>query len=64
MKGVVTTAGSEYVGETRRPANSDAECLMIARARNVQIEGKTNLSELAVAPPEASTISLVLRKVP
>src|ERR1700739_2969178 len=50
MKGVVTTAGSAYVAETRRPAASDAACLMIARARNVQIVGKTNLSEFAVAP--------------
>jgi amidase len=50
MKGVVTTAGSQYVAETRRPATSDAACLMIARARNVQIVGKTNLSELAAAP--------------
>ena len=50
MKGVVTTAGSHYVAETSQPATSDAVCLMIARARNVQIVGKTNLSELAVAP--------------
>jgi Asp-tRNA(Asn)/Glu-tRNA(Gln) amidotransferase A subunit family amidase len=50
MKGVVTTAGSEYVAETSPPATSDAECLAIPRARNVQIVGKTNLSEFAVAP--------------
>ena len=50
MKGVVTTAGSEYVAETSPPATSDAACLMISRARNVQIVGKTNLSEFAVAP--------------
>src|ERR1700756_1520742 len=50
MKGVVTTAGSHYVAETRQPATSDAACLMIARTRNVQIVGKTNLSELAAAP--------------
>jgi Asp-tRNA(Asn)/Glu-tRNA(Gln) amidotransferase A subunit family amidase len=50
MKGVVTTAGSAYVAETNQPASSDAACLTIARARNVQIVGKTNLSELAVAP--------------
>ena len=50
MRGVVTTAGSAYVAETGQPATSDAACLMIARARNVQIVGKTNLSELAVAP--------------
>jgi amidase len=50
MKGVVTTAGSEYVAETSRPAASDAECLAIARKQNVQIVGKTNLSEFAVTP--------------
>jgi amidase len=50
IKGVVTTAGSEYVAETSPPATSDAACLAISRARNVQIVGKTNLSEFAVAP--------------
>ena len=50
VKGVVTTAGSEYVAQTSQPAISDAACLAIARARNVQIVGKTNLSEFAVAP--------------
>jgi amidase len=49
IKGVVTTAGSEYVAETSPPATSDAACLLISRARNVQIVGKTNLSEFAVA---------------
>src|SRR6195256_1917551 len=50
MKDVVTTAGSEYVARTSPPAKSDAACLAIARQRNVQIVGKTNLSEFAVAP--------------
>ena len=50
MKGVVTTAGSEYVAKTTPPATRDAECLAIARERNVEIVGKTNLSEFAVAP--------------
>ena len=50
MKGVVTTAGSEYVAKTSPPATRDAECLAIARERNVRIVGKTNLSEFAVAP--------------
>jgi len=50
MKGVVTTAGSKYIAETRPPATSDAACLMIARTRNIQIVGKTNLSEFAAAP--------------
>jgi Asp-tRNA(Asn)/Glu-tRNA(Gln) amidotransferase A subunit family amidase len=50
IKGVVTTAGSEYVAETGQPAPSDAACLLISRTRNVQIVGKTNLSEFAVAP--------------
>jgi amidase len=50
MKGVVTTAGSEYIAKTSPPATSDAECLAIARLRKVEIVGKTNLSEFAVAP--------------
>lgn len=50
MKGVVTTAGSEYVSKNSAPAARDAACLAIARQRNVQIVGKTNLSEFAVSP--------------
>ncbi len=50
MKGLVTTAGSEYVAKKSPPATRDAECLAIARARNVQIVGKANLSEFAVSP--------------
>src|SRR6476660_9967063 len=45
MKGVVTTAGSEIFFETHKPAEKDAPCLSIARQRNVQIVGKTNMSE-------------------
>jgi amidase len=48
MKGVVTTAGSEYVATTSPPASRDAQCLELARERNVQIVGKTNLTEFAV----------------
>ena len=50
MRGVVTTAGSEYLAKHSRPAKRDAACLAIARQRNVQFVGKTNLSEFAVAP--------------
>jgi amidase len=50
MQGVVTTVGSKYVAKTGQPAASDADCLAIARERKVQIVGKTNLSEFAVAP--------------
>jgi len=51
MKGVVTTAGSEYLSKDGRPAASDAPCLALARQRrDVRIVGKTNLSEFAVAP--------------
>ncbi len=50
MKGVVTTAGSEIFSVTHKPAEEDAPCLAIARARNVQIVGKTNMSEFAVSP--------------
>jgi Asp-tRNA(Asn)/Glu-tRNA(Gln) amidotransferase A subunit family amidase len=50
IKGVVTTAGSEYVARTGLPATTNAECLAIALERNVRIVGKTNLSEFAIAP--------------
>src|SRR6266404_3674564 len=49
MKGVVTTAGSEFLAKHASPAKRDAKCLEIARQRGVQFVGKTNLSELAVA---------------
>jgi len=48
VKGVVTTAGSQYVATTSPPAVQDAKCLELARERNVQIVGKTNLTEFAV----------------
>lgn len=50
MKGVVTTAGSEYLDRNGRPALKDAPCLALARRAGVVIVGKTNLSEFAVAP--------------
>jgi amidase len=50
VKGVVTTAGSEYLTIWGKPATNDASCLAIARKRNVQIVGKANMSEFAVAP--------------
>ncbi|MFZ0503980.1 MAG: amidase, partial [Chthoniobacterales bacterium] len=50
VKGVVTSAGSEFVSKTASPATHDAACLAIARERGVRIIGKTNLSEFAVAP--------------
>ena len=50
MKGVVTTAGSEIFSLTHKPAEKDARCLAIARRRNVQIVGKTNMTEFAVSP--------------
>src|SRR6476660_2469145 len=50
MKGVVTTAGSEIFYNTHKPAEKDAPCLAIARQRNVQIVGKTNLTEFAISP--------------
>lgn len=49
MKGVVTTAGSEYLAKNQPPAAHDAACLRIARERNVAIVGKTNLTEFAVS---------------
>ena len=50
VKGVVTTAGSKRLARAGVPAEKDASCLAIARQRNVQIVGKANLSEFAVAP--------------
>ena len=51
MKGVVTTAGSEFFKTTHEPAPKDAPCLAIARQRpDVVIVGKANLTEFAVAP--------------
>lgn len=49
MKGVVTTAGSQFLLKHSSLAKRDAQCLEIARQRRVQFVGKTNLSELAVA---------------
>ncbi len=49
MKGVVTTAGSEFLAKSSKPATRDAKCLTIARQRNVRFVGKTNTTELAVA---------------
>ena len=50
VKGAVTTAGSEIFSITHKPAKKDAPCLAIARQRNVQIVGKTNLTEFAISP--------------
>jgi len=50
VKGVVSTAGSEYISQHNIPAPRDAQCLRGARAANALLVGKTNLSELAVAP--------------
>jgi len=50
MKGMVTSAGSEYFAKNAKPATKDAPCLTIARQRNVHIVGKVNMSEFAVAP--------------
>ncbi len=48
MKGEVTTAGSKHLAETNPPAARDANCLGPARQGNVQIVGKTNLTEFAL----------------
>ncbi|MGB8168578.1 MAG: amidase [Chthoniobacteraceae bacterium] len=50
MQGQVTTAGSEFLAKNSPPAKRDAACLAIARRRGVQFVGKTNTTELAVAP--------------
>src|SRR3984893_1467155 len=48
LKGVVTTAGSEYFKKHSQPAVRDAACMAIAREKGVFIVGKTNLDEFAV----------------
>lgn len=48
VKGVVTTAGSQYFEKHGQPAVRDAACIAIARERRVLIVGKTNLDEFAV----------------
>lgn len=48
MQGVVTSAGSEYLARNSPPATRDAPCLALARERNVDFVGKTNLTEFAV----------------
>lgn len=48
MKGEVTTAGSQYLAGTNKPAVRDARCLASARRDNVHIVGKTNLTEFAL----------------
>lgn len=48
MQGLVTSAGSEYLAKNNPPAARDAECLALARKRDVRIVGKTNLTEFAV----------------
>ena len=50
VKGIVTTAGSRVVANVAEPAKKDAPALAIARRQNVEIVGKTNMSELAAAP--------------
>lgn len=48
IKGEVTSAGSQYLAKHNPPATEDAACLVLARARGVQIVGKTNVTEFAV----------------
>src|SRR5262249_12240862 len=50
VKGMVTTAGSERLARRSAAAHKDAPCLRIARQRHVEIVGKANMSEFAVAP--------------
>lgn len=51
MQGIVTTAGSGYLLKHAPPAKKDAACLRLVRQRpDVQIVGKTNMSEFAITP--------------
>jgi amidase len=47
VAGVPTTAGSQALAATARPAKRDAPCLAGARAAGARIVGKVNLNELA-----------------
>lgn len=49
LQGQVTSLGSEYFARNASPAIRDAACMAIARERNIQIVGKTNLSELTAS---------------
>ena len=48
MRGLVTSAGSQFFAKAKKPAAGDAACLRGVRGGNVEIVGKTNLTELAV----------------
>ena len=48
LKGTVTTAGSQYLDEKARPAERDAKLMETVRRPNVEIVGKTNLTEFAL----------------
>ncbi len=41
-------AGSEYLAKNAAPATKDAACMGIARERNVEIVGRTNMAEFAI----------------
>jgi len=49
LQGQVTSVGSEYFARNAAPATRDAASMAIARERNIQIVGKTNLAELTVS---------------
>lgn len=55
MKGKVTTAGSEYFAKHGLPAVRDAACLANVRGGRVDIVGKTNTTEFAIAPSGANS---------
>jgi amidase len=48
IQGQVTTAGSRHVAETNPPASRDAHLMGPSRQSNVEIVGKTNLTEFAL----------------
>jgi Asp-tRNA(Asn)/Glu-tRNA(Gln) amidotransferase A subunit family amidase len=48
LQGVVTTAGSKYLAKNGQPALRDAPLMRLARGRNVDVIGKTNMTEFAV----------------
>jgi amidase len=48
LEGQVTSAGSQHVATTNSPAKSDAKLMAPSRQANVEIVGKTNLTEFAL----------------
>ena len=60
MKGVVTTAGSEYRAKHSPPAARDAECLRLVRQRNVRPTSANGQGPQAAGSANRSACALVV----